>query len=114
MFAEVRRLQKEEGVGAAGCLPLLVQLPVFLGLYHLLARFADPGTGGSNGVFGPDQVRSFAHAQQPLAATVRSVTEAMVCLAPAGVLAGGLLVPVPLALILHWAVNAPGTKPRPC
>ena len=172
-LAEVRRLQKEEGVGAAGCLPLLVQLPVFAGLYHLLARFADPGTAGSNGVFGPEQVRSFAHAQlldvplaaalrspaavleslqpglsagsvlfvvlplllvaaaatflnalaaarrqrltappaddEPLAATMRSVTEAMVWVAPVGLLAGGLLFPVPLALILYWAVNGTWT-----
>lgn len=171
-LAAVRRLQKEEGVSAAGCLPLLAQLPVFLGLYHLLARFADLKSTGSNGVFGPDQVRSFAQAQlvdvplaaalrspadvlealqpglaagtvlvvalplllvaaaatfvnalatarrqratapaadDPMAASLRAVTDAMVWAGPAGVLAGGLLFPVPLALILYWAINGTWT-----
>lgn len=171
-LAAVRRLQREEGVGAAGVLPVLAQLPVFLGLYHLLARFADPGSAGTNGVFGPEQVSSFAHARLldvPLAAAVRSpadvlqalqpglstgdvlvvvlplllvaaaatfvnslvaarrqravpaatddatatalrqVTDLMVWVAPAGLLAGGLLVPVPLALVLYWALNGTWT-----
>lgn len=172
-LAAVRRLQKEEGVGAAGCLPLLAQLPVFLGLYHLLSRFADLTSSGSNGVFGPGQVHSFANSQLfqvPLAAalrspaavletlqpgltaggvlvvvlplllvaaaatfgnalaaarrqrvtasaadddvmvtTMRSVTNLMVWVGPAAVLVGGLLFPVPLALILYWAVNGAWT-----
>lgn len=172
-LAAVRRLQKEEGVSAAGCLPLLAQLPVFLGLYHLLAHFADPSSTGSNGVFGPDQVRSFAQAQlldvplaaalrspadvlealqpglgagtvlvvalplllvaaaatfvnalatarrqlatapaaadDPIAASLRRVTDTMVWAGPASVLAGGLLFPVPLALIFYWAVNGTWT-----
>jgi YidC/Oxa1 family membrane protein insertase len=171
-LAAVRRVQREEGVGAASVLPVLVQLPVFVGLYHLLARFADPGSTGTNGVFGPEQVSSFAHARLldvPLAAAVRSpadvlqtlqaglstgdvllvvlplllvaaaatfvnglvaarrqraiapaaddamatalrqVTDLMVWVAPAGLLAAGLLVPVPLALVLYWAVNGTWT-----
>lgn len=170
--AAVRRVQREEGVGAAGLLPVLAQLPVFLGLYHLLARFADPRSLGGNGVFGPEQVSSFAHARLvdvPLAAAVaspstvldalqqglstgdvlvvvlplllvaaaatfanaliavrrqrasapatedamatamRQVGGAMVWVGPAGVLVGGLLFPVPLALIVYWVVNGTWT-----
>ena len=168
----VRQLRRQEGVGAAGCLPLLAQVPVFLGLYHLLARFAAVDLPGSNGVFTADQVRSFAHAtvfDVPLAAAVRSpatvleslapglvtadvlvvalplllvaalatfgngllaarrqrataddpddpvalamrrVTEVLVWVGPLGVLAGGLLYPVPVALLLYWAVNGTWT-----
>jgi len=170
--AAVRRAQREEGVGAAGLLPVLAQLPVFLGLYHLLARFADSRSSGANGVFGPEQVSSFAHARLfdvPLAAAVTSPTAvletlqqglstgdvlvvvlplllmaaaatfvnalvavrrqrasapaaedvmatamrqvggAMVWVGPVGVLLGGLLFPVPLALFVYWAVNGTWT-----
>ncbi len=38
--AEMQRLQKEHGVNpVAGCLPVLVQLPVFIGLFHVLRSF---------------------------------------------------------------------------
>ncbi|WP_172826059.1 YidC/Oxa1 family membrane protein insertase [Friedmanniella luteola] len=58
----VRRLQATEGPGLAGGLPLLVQLPVLLGLYRLLAGFTLAGAPGGNGVFGPAEVRPFATA----------------------------------------------------
>lgn len=39
MNEEVMKLYKEEGVNpAGGCLPLLVQLPIFLAFYHMLAK----------------------------------------------------------------------------
>ncbi len=170
-LAAARQLQSEEGVGLAGCLPVLLQLPVFLGLYHLLAGFTVGGAGG-NGVFGADEVDSFAHATVagvPLSAAVRtpavvlgqlapgldlaavlavagplllvaaaaaflgarhararqaltapaaddavgaalrSVGGTMVWMAPAGVLVSGLVLPVPLALVLYWAVNGTWT-----
>jgi YidC/Oxa1 family membrane protein insertase len=38
--AEMQRLQQEHGVNPiAGCLPVLVQVPVFIGLFHVLRSF---------------------------------------------------------------------------
>src|SRR5437868_1910151 len=36
-----------------GCLPMLAQVPVFLGLYHVLRSFNRTVTGGMGGSFGP-------------------------------------------------------------
>ncbi|MEV0946107.1 membrane protein insertase YidC [Rhodococcus sp. NPDC049939] len=44
--AEMQKLQKEHGFNPLmGCLPALVQAPVFLGLYHVLRSFNRTGTG---------------------------------------------------------------------
>lgn len=49
---ETMRVYKEHGVNpAAGCLPLLLQLPVFYGLYYALFNLGrDPNLAGSRGV----------------------------------------------------------------
>ncbi|TSD99257.1 membrane protein insertase YidC [Skermania sp. ID1734] len=78
---ELQKLQKEHGFNPLmGCLPMLAQAPVFIGLYHVLRSFnrtANTGfgplkTGGmsttenamtSNYVFGPDEVQSFLRAR---------------------------------------------------
>ena len=40
LAAEMQKLQKEHGVNPlGGCLPVLVQLPVFIGLFHVLRGF---------------------------------------------------------------------------
>ena len=45
--AEMQRLQKEHGVNPlGGCLPVLVQVPVFIGLFHVLREFK-PGVNGA-------------------------------------------------------------------
>ena len=45
---EMRKLQKEMGVNPlAGCLPLLVQMPVFIGLFHVLRSFNRTGEGAA-------------------------------------------------------------------
>ena len=37
---EMQRLQKDHGVNPlGGCLPVLVQVPVFIGLFHVLREF---------------------------------------------------------------------------
>ena len=37
---EMQKLQREHGVNPVlGCLPMLAQIPVFLGLYHVLMSF---------------------------------------------------------------------------
>ncbi|AZA10335.1 membrane protein insertase YidC [Corynebacterium pseudopelargi] len=74
---ETRKLQKEMGVNPiAGCLPALVQLPVFIGLFHVLRSFNRTGSGTgqlglsveqnrelSNYIFSPDDVQSFLDAR---------------------------------------------------
>jgi len=61
MAAEMQKLQSEHGVNPlGGCLPVLVQGPVFIGLYHVLKGF-QPGWP-YNYVFNADEVRSFVDA----------------------------------------------------
>ena len=87
---EMRKLQKEMGVNPlAGCLPMLVQIPVFLGLFHVLRSFNRTGEGAGsvgqasmtveenwntgNYFFGVEDVRSFLLARignSPLAASI--------------------------------------------
>jgi YidC/Oxa1 family membrane protein insertase len=46
MALEMQKLQKEHGFNPIlGCLPMLVQVPVFLGLYHVLRCFNRTATG---------------------------------------------------------------------
>ncbi|RNE48126.1 membrane protein insertase YidC [Corynebacterium alimapuense] len=46
MMEETRKLQKEMGVNPVmGCLPMLVQIPVFIGLFHVLRSFNRTGEG---------------------------------------------------------------------
>ncbi|WP_018654243.1 membrane protein insertase YidC [Actinomadura flavalba] len=59
MNQEVMKLYQENGANPiAGCLPLLVQLPVFIGLFQVLKRVSDAKEG--QGVFAvtPDLVQS--------------------------------------------------------
>ena len=44
MSLEMSKLQKENGVNMAmGCLPMLIQIPVFIGLFHVLRVFNKMG-----------------------------------------------------------------------
>ncbi|NTY61648.1 membrane protein insertase YidC [Mycolicibacterium sphagni] len=76
MALEMQKLQKEHGFNPIlGCLPMLAQIPVFLGLYHVLRSF-NRTTGGwgqphlsvvenratGNYVFSPDDVGHFLDA----------------------------------------------------
>ncbi|WBT08786.1 membrane protein insertase YidC [Corynebacterium sp. SCR221107] len=77
MMEETRKLQKEMGVNPiAGCIPMLVQIPVFIGLFHVLRSFNRTGTGTgqlglsveqnratANYIFNPDDVQSFLDAR---------------------------------------------------
>jgi YidC/Oxa1 family membrane protein insertase len=72
LAAETQKLQRELGLNPlGGCLPALVQLPVFLGLLHVLHQFVS-GTAAYG--FDTGDVRSFLAAKlvtAPLAAYVR-------------------------------------------
>lgn len=66
--AEMQRLQKEHGVNpVAGCLPVLVQVPVFIGLFQVLRNFTPLNPDGhsprtENYFFGTAEVHSFLDA----------------------------------------------------
>lgn len=72
LAAETRKVQRELGLNPlGGCLPALVQLPVFLGLLHVLHQFVS-GTAAYG--FDAADVRSFLAAKlvtAPLAAYAR-------------------------------------------
>ncbi|MFC2585469.1 MAG: membrane protein insertase YidC [Corynebacterium matruchotii] len=58
MMQETQKLQKEMGFNPlAGCLPILVQMPVFLGLYHVLRSFNRTGIGAGQLGLTPEQNR---------------------------------------------------------
>ncbi|MFC4005255.1 membrane protein insertase YidC [Prauserella oleivorans] len=59
---EMQRLQREHGVNPLGsCLPMLLQIPVFIGLNHVLRMFA-PGKE-TNYFFDAEGVRSYVEAK---------------------------------------------------
>lgn len=61
MAQELQKLQAEQGFNpVSGCLPMLVQVPVFIGLFHVLSGFK-PGAQ-SNFVFNAADVTSFVDA----------------------------------------------------
>ncbi|MBI8999816.1 membrane protein insertase YidC [Corynebacterium sp. CCM 9185] len=77
IMEETRRINKEAGVNPiAGCLPILVQMPVFFGLFHVLRSFNRTGSGPgqlglsieqnrelANYIFAPTDVQSFLDAR---------------------------------------------------
>lgn len=76
MMEETQKLQKQMGVNPMmGCLPALAQMPVFIGLFHVLRSFNRVGTGRgqlgltveqnretANYIFQPHDVQSFLDA----------------------------------------------------
>ncbi|WP_277370634.1 membrane protein insertase YidC [Rhodococcus rhodochrous] len=74
---EMQKLQKEHGFNPLmGCLPVLLQVPVFIGLFHVLRSFNRTGTGFGqlgltpeenaqlgNYAFSPEDVQSFLSAR---------------------------------------------------
>ncbi len=87
---EMQRIYKEENFRPmAGCLPLIAQLPMFIGLLHVIRSFDRTGerTGNmsieanrntANYIFKPEDVQSFLDATVggvPLSATLRGGTK---------------------------------------
>jgi len=59
---EMQKLQSEHGVNPlGGCLPVVIQIPVFIGLFQVLKQFKPENT--KNYVFGQDGVTSFVNAE---------------------------------------------------
>lgn len=88
-LAERRRVSAEHGVSRLGCLPVLLQVPVWLALYHLLA---DVASGTAVGAMDPGLVSSLG------AASVLGVS-----LTGSGYLGGG---PAHLAVVTGLAATA--------
>ena len=77
LAVETRNLQKQEGFNPLlGCLPMFIQIPVFLGLFHVLRSFnrmgeafgqlgmtAEETRNTGNYVFNADEVQSFLDAR---------------------------------------------------
>ena len=61
LAAEMQKLQSEHGVNPlGGCLPILVQIPVFIGLFQVLKEFKPNKT--ENYIFNQAEVKSFIDA----------------------------------------------------
>ena len=101
LAAEMQKLQSQQGVNPlGGCLPVLVQVPVFIGLFHVLREFRPGKT--ENYIFGAREVESFNAAslfgaklgawvtmgQEQLAALGTSVTSMLIVMIPLMIAAG--------------------------
>ena len=101
LAAEMQKLQSQQGVNPlGGCLPVLVQVPVFIGLFHVLREFRPGKT--ENYIFGAREVESFNEAslfgaklgawvtqgEQQLQALGTSVTSMQIVMIPLMIAAG--------------------------
>ncbi|MEV4209510.1 membrane protein insertase YidC [Nocardia salmonicida] len=125
MAKEMQKLQKEHGFNPLmGCLPVLVQVPVFLGLFHVLRSFNRTGTGWgqvgmsnydnahtANYIFSATDVQSFLTARifgAPIAAFITAPPEQLEAFADWGGTPTKLniaLVAVPLMIIAGLATH---------
>jgi YidC/Oxa1 family membrane protein insertase len=101
LAAEMQKLQSQQGVNPlGGCLPVLVQVPVFIGLFHVLREF-EPGKT-ENYIFDASEVESFNAASlfgaklgawvtmgaDELAALGTSITSMLIVMIPLMIAAG--------------------------
>ena len=106
MAVEMQKLQREHGFNPIlGCLPALLQAPVFLGLFHVVRSFNRTGTGPTdlgldfvtnantpNYVFSAADVQSFLQARMlgvPLSAGMLTPSETLAALDRSAVCRGG-------------------------
>ncbi|MFR9730596.1 membrane protein insertase YidC [Saccharopolyspora sp. MS10] len=103
---EMQKLQQEQGFNPiSGCLPMLVQVPVFFGLFHVLNGF-HPGAP-SNFVFGPEDVQSFVAADLFGAKLSNTISQAPEVLASFGtdrmsMIAVGVPLMIAAAIATHF------------
>ncbi|MBF6176075.1 membrane protein insertase YidC [Nocardia blacklockiae] len=129
MALEMQKLQKDHGFNPLmGCLPVLAQVPVFIGLYHVLRSFnrTGGGVGGFGGgmnmsaydnahtanyVFNADDVQSFLRARifgAPISAAITTPKAQLEAFADYGGIphiANMVYVAVPLMLIAGLATH---------
>ncbi|WP_327094812.1 membrane protein insertase YidC [Nocardia vinacea] len=125
MATEMQKLQKDHGFNPLmGCLPILAQVPVFLGLFHVLRSFNRTGTGigqlgmsaydnahTPNYVFSAADVQSFLSARifgAPISAFITSPPSQLQAFADYGGVPTKLsiaLVSIPLMVIAGLATH---------
>jgi YidC/Oxa1 family membrane protein insertase len=125
MATEMQKLQKDHGFNPLmGCLPILAQVPVFLGLFHVLRSFNRTGTGigqlsmsaydnahTPNYVFSATDVQSFLSARivgAPISAFITSPASQLEAFAEWGGTPTKLsiaLVSIPLMVIAGLATH---------
>ncbi|WP_040787711.1 membrane protein insertase YidC [Nocardia paucivorans] len=125
MALEMQKLQKEHGFNPLmGCLPILAQVPVFLGLFHVLRSFNRTGHGFGqlgmdaytnahtpNYIFSVDDVQSFLSARifgAPISAFITMPTTQLEAFADYGGLPsriGIAAVSIPLMIIAAIATH---------
>lgn len=122
LAAAMQQLQRDNGVSPLlGCLPALLQVPVFLALLHVLKSFNRTGSplwlsaadnaNTANYVFGVSEVRSFLDAKlfgAPLAASISSTPAQLAAYGGDVTRLDVLLVAVPLMLIACVATHFTG------
>lgn len=136
MTEEMQKLQKDHGFNPLlGCLPMLMQIPVFIGLFHVLRsfnRYVPEGSGGlvphvgpsldletnratGNYAFSPEQVQNFLDARLfgvPLSSFITQPMEQWKAFVPSGNLADidftrwqVAAVVVPLMIVASFATH---------
>ncbi|GGF16233.1 membrane protein insertase YidC [Williamsia phyllosphaerae] len=126
MTEEMQKLQKEHGFNPLlGCLPMLAQIPVFIGLFHVLRSFNRMGTGfgqlgmtsaetrsTGNYFFSADQVQNFLDARLfgvPLSAAISQPKSEWVAFSADGVIdftrAHIIYLVIPLVIISSIATH---------
>lgn len=125
MALEMQKLQKDHGFNPLmGCLPILAQVPVFLGLFHVLRSFnrtghgfgqlgMDPYTNAHtpNYVFNVDDVQSFLSARifgAPISAFITAPADELLAFADYGGIPSRIsiaAVAVPLMIIAAVATH---------
>ncbi|MEV0029110.1 membrane protein insertase YidC [Nocardia sp. NPDC050793] len=125
MALEMQKLQKEHGFNPLmGCLPVLAQVPVFLGLFHVLRSFNRTGHGfgqlgmtpeenanTANYVFNAADVQSFLSARifgAPISAFITTPANELLAFADYGGIPSRLsiaLVAIPLMVIAGLATH---------
>lgn len=126
MTEEMQKLQKEHGFNPLlGCLPMLAQIPVFIGLFHVLRSFNRMGTGfgqlgmtaeetrnTSNYIFSPELVQNFLDARLfgvPLSAAISQPETEWVAFSPTGVVdftrANIIWLVIPLVIVSSIATH---------
>lgn len=134
---EMQKLQREHGFNPLmGCLPVLVQAPVFLGLFHVLRSFNRTGTGlgelgmspeanatTPNYVFSATDVQSFLSARlfgAPISAAITSPESTLASFAdyggvPSVTVIAAVAIPLMViaALATHFNARASIARQRP-
>ncbi|MEV6603353.1 membrane protein insertase YidC [Kutzneria sp. NPDC051319] len=115
LAAEMQKLQSEHGVNPlAGCLPILLQAPVFIGLNHVLRSFNRPGLSYDQNIKIPnywlptEDVQSFLQARlfgAPLSSYIAMADNELNAFVPHVGRLDVILVSIPLMIVASIATH---------